>query len=123
MIVCDDILGNSDRHWRNFGLVRDVETLRYRIAPLFDTGGSLWCSSTLESLRAHDFSFTTKPFYEDANRQLRLVNDYSWFDPAALEGFADELSAILSDNPALAERVDYICCAVQKRIDRLVRML
>ena len=61
MIVCDDILGNSDRHWRNFGLVRDVETLRYRIAPLFDTGGSLWCSSTLESLRAHDFSFTTKP--------------------------------------------------------------
>ena len=123
MIVCDDILGNSDRHWRNFGLVRDVETLRYRIAPLFDTGGSLWCSSTLESLRAHDFSFTTKPFYEDANRQLRLVNDYSWFDPAALEGFADELSAILSDNPALAERVDYICCAVQKRIDRIVRML
>ena len=123
MIVCDDILGNSDRHWRNFGLVRDVETLRYRIAPLFDTGGSLWCSSTLESLRAHDFSFTTKPFYEDANRQLRLVNDYSWFDPAALEGFADELSAILSDNPALVERVDYICCAVQKRIDRIVRML
>ena len=40
MIVCDDILGNSDRHWRNFGLVRDVETLRYRIAPLFDTGAS-----------------------------------------------------------------------------------
>lgn len=51
------------------------------------------------------------------------MNDYSWFDPAALEGFADELSAILSDNPALAERVDYICCAVQKRIDRIVRML
>ncbi len=24
MIVCDDIIANYDRHWRNFGLVRNV---------------------------------------------------------------------------------------------------
>ncbi len=123
MIVCDDILGNTDRHWRNFGLVRNVETLEYRIAPLFDTGNSLWCASTLGQLRAGDFSFTTKPFYEDANRQLRLVNDYSWFNPAALEEFADDVAHILSANPALGERVPCVREAVQHRIDRIVRML
>ncbi|MCI8425852.1 MAG: helix-turn-helix domain-containing protein, partial [Adlercreutzia sp.] len=43
MIVCDYLVANTDRHWRNFGLVRDVETLEYRPAPLFDSGSSLWC--------------------------------------------------------------------------------
>ena len=43
MILCDDIMANTDRHWRNFGLIRDVETLEYRAAPLFATGSSLWC--------------------------------------------------------------------------------
>ena len=123
MLVCDDILGNTDRHWRNFGLVRNVETLEYRIAPLFDTGNSLWCGATLGQLRSHDFSFSTKPFYEDANRQLRLVNDYSWFDPTALEGFADDVACILSANPELEERIPYIREAVRHRIDRIVRML
>ena len=123
MIVCDDILGNVDRHWRNFGLVRNVETLEYRIAPLFDTGNSLWCASTLGQLRSRDFSFSTKPFYEDANRQLRLVNDYSWFSPAVLEGFTGDVARILIANPALGERVPLICEAVQHRIDRIVRML
>ena len=123
MLVCDDIVGNTDRHWRNFGLVRNVETLDYRIAPLFDTGNSLWCDSTLGKMRAGDFMFTTKPFYEDANRQLRLVNDYSWFNPASLEGFANEVAQILYSNPALKERVPFICEAVQHRIDRIVRSL
>ena len=123
MIVCDDILGNCDRHWRNFGLVRDVETLEYRIAPLFDSGSSLWCAATEGALRSHDFQFETKPFYQDANRQLRLVNDYSWFDPGALEGFVGEVESVLAANSALASRIDPICCAVQGRIDRIVRML
>ena len=123
MIVCDDLLGNTDRHWRNFGIVRNVETLECRIAPLFDTGTSLWCKATLGSLQARDFSFATKPFYADANRQLRLVNDYSWFDPDALDGFTDEVAGVLGENSALADRVDYVCCAVQERIDRIMRML
>lgn len=29
MFVCDYILANEDRHWRNFGVIRNVETLEY----------------------------------------------------------------------------------------------
>lgn len=36
MIVCDDIIANYDRHWRNFGLVRNVNSLVCRPAPIFD---------------------------------------------------------------------------------------
>lgn len=42
MIACDDIIANYDRHWRNFGLVRNVNSLACRPAPIFDSGSSLW---------------------------------------------------------------------------------
>ncbi|MBX9032789.1 DNA-binding protein [Gordonibacter massiliensis (ex Traore et al. 2017)] len=121
MIVCDDILGNRDRHWRNFGLVRDVETGACRTAPLFDTGNSLWSKVTSEHLATDDYSFTAKPFHTDASRQLRLVRDWSWFDPSALRGFEDEAADILSANPALAGRVDFVRRAVRWHIDRCVK--
>ena len=123
MIVCDDILANHDRHWRNFGLIRNIETLEYRPAPLFDNGSSLWCNVDESVLLREDFSFSTKPFYEDPKRQLRLVNDFSWLDFSALDGFVDEARGILEKNPALVRRIDAICEGIQRRIDRLVRLV
>ena len=29
MFTCDYILANKDRHWRNFGVIRNAETLEY----------------------------------------------------------------------------------------------
>lgn len=123
MIVCDDILANHDRHWRNFGLVRDVETLSWRPAPLFDSGSSLWCDVDEGALLAGNWSFSAKPFYDDPNRQFRLVNDLSWFDPHSLDGFVEEAREILISNSALARRLDAICGGIQFRIDRLLRQL
>ncbi len=123
MIVCDDILANTDRHWRNFGLIRNVETLEYRVAPIFDSGTSLWLDATLSALRGKDYSFHTKPFYEDANRQLRLVNDYSWLDVSALEEFPQSAFRVLSQNPELVDRAALISEGIQGRIERIVRLL
>lgn len=123
MIVCDDILANHDRHWRNFGLIRNVESLEYRIAPLFDSGSSLWCDVNDERLNAKDWKFSSKPFYDDPNRQFRLVNDLTWLDPRSLDGFVEEARSILSLNDAIKGRVDAICEGIQFRIDRLLRQL
>ncbi|WP_302233988.1 HipA domain-containing protein [uncultured Adlercreutzia sp.] len=41
MIVCDSIVANTDRHLRNFGLIRDIHDLAWRFAPLFDTGNAV----------------------------------------------------------------------------------
>lgn len=123
MIVCDYILANHDRHWRNFGLVRDVETLEYRSAPLFDNGSSLWCNVDEAVLLKGDYSFRSKPFYEDAGRQLRLVGELSWFNPAALDGFVEEAREILGANPALGRRLDAICDGIRENIGRVTRLL
>lgn len=123
MIVCDDIIANSDRHYRNFGLVRNVETLECRCAPIFDSGSSLWHDVPLTRLKAGENSFESKQFYASPARQLLLVEDTSWVDVDALEGFADEAMAVLSRSADLAERLPYIRAALEWRIARIVNIV
>lgn len=70
MVGCDHILANRDRHWRNFGVIRNVETLQVtRMAPIFDTGAGLWRSMvTLEP--SGDFSYRAKPFAHDGMQPM-----------------------------------------------------
>lgn len=119
MLTCDDILGNTDRHWRNFGIVRNVNTLECRVAPIFDTGNSLWANASDAALKAGDFGFETKPFYADPNRQLRLVEDYSWLDLERLDDIPAMVVDVLAENPRLRDRAPFVGQAVQQRIDRL----
>lgn len=58
-LLVDYLMRNIDRHYNNFGLIRDVETLRVRPAPLFDTGASLWCGE----LAIDNRDYKAKPFY------------------------------------------------------------
>lgn len=119
MIVTDDLLANTDRHFRNFGLIRNIDTMEYRPAPLFDTGNSLLNDKPADALAAGDLSFSTKPFASEPNQQLRLVNDYSWLDMGVLEGFAEEACEILAANPALEQRLPTIKQLIEQRISRL----
>ena len=46
MLAFDYLISNSDRHFGNFGAVRNAETLEWiGSAPLFDNGTSLWCGT------------------------------------------------------------------------------
>lgn len=46
MCLVDVLLRNEDRHWSNFGIIRDARTLRWKATlPLFDFGNSLWFKS------------------------------------------------------------------------------
>ena len=88
MLVCDYILGNYDRHYRNFGAIRNVETLKWtRISPVFDSGSSLYATTPDPSIGS---SYTSKPFKANPYEQLLLVNDLSWFDLHKLDGFVEE---------------------------------
>ena len=120
MIVCDDILANRDRHWRNFGIIRNVNTLECRPAPIFDSGSSLWCNIPTEDLKKGEHSFTSAQFYTSPAKQMLLVEDMSWFDPNRLDGFVDEAVKILSKNDALTTRLPFIRDALSWRIDRMI---
>lgn len=118
MLVCDSILANIDRHWGNFGVIRNIETLEYRAAPIFDTGSSLWTHLSYRELMRGNFAFTTKPFFRDPRRQFECVTDASWYHPEALEGFVDEVRDYL-DKLVGDDVSGLICKGLQQRINEV----
>ena len=127
MLACDFILGNFDRHYQNFGVIRNVETLEYtRFAPIFDTGNSLWClAESLDTLQ--DFSYIAKPFGRNGlspERQLRLLSNFEWFDPTKLTGFTDEVTEILALNPNMPSvRITKIIAGVTRQIEHILKFI
>ena len=116
MIICDFILANKDRHFNNFGVIRNVETLEFeKVAPLFDNGCSLWFDEN--DMYVGEF-FLTKPFEEYEKTQVSLVRNFEWFDVQKLEGFTNEVKEILLNNKLLSqERIDKIIEQIKKRIE------
>ena len=118
MIVCDALLANSDRHWRNFGIIRNVDTLEVRPAPLFDSGNCLWYNVPTAVLIAGEFGFAAKPFGPDPSVQLALVDSLDWFDSSRLNGFVEEAIKTLSRSKwATAEgRLESIRRGLERRV-------
>lgn len=127
MFAGDFVLANRDRHYRNFGVVRNVETLQVtRLAPVFDSGSCLWSSAELLEVPA-DFDYRAKPFKPNGMRpedQVRLFEGYfGWFDASALADYPDTVRALLGRNPNIPERrVETIAREVEKKIELLDRL-
>ena len=116
MIVCDYIITNKDRHFNNFGVIRDVNTLKFiGVAPLFDNGCSLWYDEN--DMYVGEF-FLTKPFEEYEKTQLSLVKKLEWLDISKLEDFPNEVKTILSMDKLLSkERINKIVDQIKLRIE------
>lgn len=127
MFVSDFIIANHDRHYRNFGMIRNVETLQYiRIAPIYDSGNSLWCNQ--QFLDCHEnIAYRAKPFGVNGmepERQISLFHDFSWLDVDALKGFSEEAAEILLQNPNMpAGRIHQIKSLVEANIQKLIKMI
>lgn len=124
MFAADFVTANRDRHYRNFGIVRNVETLEVtRLAPVFDSGSCLWSNAELLEMPI-DFEYRAKPFKYGGMRpidQLHLFEGYfGWLKPEMLEGYAEEVRAILAKNPNIPERrIDAIVAQVACRAETL----
>lgn len=121
MIVCDFIIANKDRHFNNFGVIRDVNTLEFiGVAPIFDNGCSLWYDEN--DVYVGEF-FLTKPFDDYEKTQIRLVKNLDWFDVSKLENFTDEVIDILSKNKLISEeRIDKIIYQINLRIEYILEL-
>ncbi len=124
MILIDYIVMNFDRHMRNFGLIRNVETLKWeRLTPIFDTGESMQCTKLLNEINFEDdrckfFSNVNKEIsellqYTDLeNYNFLLLNDI----PNILK---DKLKECKEYTDMSDERIEKLCAGLEKRIDFL----
>lgn len=84
-ILTDFMITNTDRHFNNFGVLRDVKTLKYiDMAPIFDSGNSmLWNRRFLpekENLKSSLFSVSVTSFKSSETELLKYIRDFKAVD-------------------------------------------
>ena len=82
MLTLDFIIENEDRHYNNFGLVRNAVTLKWLgvAADLRLCGTSLWYNTVESQIQASSPSLPSKPFRKRTAIKIKLVSDFSWLD-------------------------------------------
>ena len=97
MIVVDFLIANEDRHQNNFGLLRDVKTLKFiGVAPIYDSGSSLFFSQATEYMGATR-DLKCKPFKTRHESQIKLVQSFDWLDLSKLDGIEYEIRDLCCD--------------------------
>jgi hypothetical protein len=124
MLTMDYIIVNRDRHFSNFGALRRADTLEWiGLAPVFDSGSSLWNNLPTCVIRPYDKT-ECKPFRKKHEDQIELVDDFNWLDFHALEGIGEAFRDILSTasfGPEFDSRHDILSQGLSKRVEMLER--
>lgn len=71
ILAFDYIINNEDRHYGNFGFIRNVKTLEYQgLAPIFDNGNSLWYQTLTFDIKM--LNQLAKPFNNPGTQEKNL---------------------------------------------------
>lgn len=80
MIVVDYLIANTDRHYANFGVLRNPDTLQYiGFAPIFDNGTSLWCNTQENAIKPIE-TVPSETFAKSHSKNIKLVNSFEWIN-------------------------------------------
>lgn len=123
MLVYDYLMANTDRHFGNFGAIRNVETLEWiGPAPVFDSGTSLWHDKLTRAINPL-VEIETKPFYANSSKQIELVSDFSWIPFELLRNLKDDIMEIFVPTEFMDEqRIEVLAKAVNSRVEDLQTM-
>lgn len=123
MIVLDYIIANEDRHFNNFGVLRNAETLKWLgFAPIYDSGSSLGYDKMPAQMRSEK-EVVCKPFKNHHAEQIKLVSDFRWIKFDRLADAKELVETVLSSGGAEEyvgkDRIRAIANGVQRRIENL----
>ena len=118
MFFVDYLVMNIDRHMKNFGIIRNVETLNWECTtPIFDTGECMECNKLTNEINFKDgkckfFTNTNKDFSD-----LLKYIDISKYDFSKLNGLAEEFKEKLIEYKNYTDMSDE---RIQKLYDGLL---
>ena len=127
MITLDYIIANEDRHFNNFGLIRNAETLEWiGMAPIYDSGSSLGYDKLPGQMKFKK-DVGCKPFKNHHIEQLQLVQSFEWLDLSKLDDVEDiirETLALDTDENYIDEyRINAVVNAVKRRLQNLEQVI
>lgn len=124
MYILDFLIMNEDRHLNNFGIIRDVNTLKWLdVAPIFDNGGFLNVQDYNEDevvISGHGRLFyQTLPFDEI----IKIVKNIKRIDITLLDGIVEEFDTLLHKYQHITNmsdrRITRLCIILNRQIDKL----
>ena len=114
MYLIDFLVLNTDRHMKNYGIIRNVETLKWeKVTPIFDTGESLQCNKPTNEI---NFEGEKENYFgsENITSDFGDVIDFSYYDMNKLKDIPDLYYYILKKYQPYTRSSD-------RRIEKLVQ--
>lgn len=124
MYILDYLIMNEDRHLNNFGIIRDVNTLKWiDIAPIFDNGQSLgiqdYDDDELIILGQGRLFYEVKSFDEI----IKVVKDLNRIDLSKLDGLVEWFDDLLHKYQNITKisdkRIERLCILLNRQIEKL----
>ncbi len=125
MMVLDYLIANEDRHFNNFGLLRNPDTLEWlEPAPIYDSGSSLGYDKLTPQIRSRR-NITCKPFKKTHQDQLRLATSFNWLDLSKLSSVDQDIREVFTGAEEFIdkERVEAIVASVNQRVQLLATFI
>ena len=128
MFLIDYIVMNFDRHLKNYGIIRNVETLKWeRVTPIFDTGEAMQCDKIVNEMNFYDGKckfFTNTSM--DISNLLKYI-DLSNYDLNSLveipEMFKQKLVEYKDFTDMTNERIEKLYLGLSNRISNLINYI
>ena len=125
MMVLDYLIANEDRHFNNFGLLRNPDTLEWLgPAPIYDSGSSLGYDKLTPQIRSGR-NISCKPFKKTHQDQLRMVTSFDWLDLSKLDDVDQDIREVFTGAEEFIdkERVEAIVASVNQRVQLLATFI
>ena len=128
MYILDFLIMNEDRHLNNFGIIRDVNTLKWLdVAPIFDNGQSLNIQDYNEEEVV--ISGNGRLFYEikSFDEIIKVVKDIKRLDISKLDGIVEWFDELLHQYQNITNmtdrRINRLCILLNRQIDKLKKLI
>lgn len=128
MYILDYLIMNEDRHLNNFGIIRDVNTLKWLdVAPIFDNGQSLNIEY-YDSLELH-ISGEGRLFYEvkSFDEIIKVVKNIKRIDISLIEDLPEWFDDLLHRYQNLTgysdTRINHLCVLLNRQINKLKQLI
>ena len=124
MIVFDYLMLNVDRHWGNFGVIRDSNTGDIKgMAPVYDTGMSLSREYGMVFDKMSDSGYKNIMLGADMNRSLDYVKDFGNINVNGLSDFDEYIVSVLGNNKYMPESdIRDIAMQFKERLEHVIKM-
>jgi len=99
MIIIDYLIGNTDRHTANFGILRNPDSLEWiKVAPIFDNGNSFNHNTNIIDNIDNNIDTLCRWFPRGNYEKLQFVDYPKWYSEEKMDYFRGIVFDILSNN-------------------------